>query len=330
MLVTGGALVGCSEESGGADSDDPPAGDIPLALVLPDDLAVSQDGSQVLADCWEGVCRWGTTDGSLDQVDDGSHVALSPDWSLIAGVGDEATIQLVDAVTGDVVHELAGHDDVEITDGSPIHDIAFSLDGEQVASAGLGGVVIVWTVDDGTEVATIETDNDVTTLAFSPDGRFLATGGGGAPIEVFDVPSGESVTTLPGSEAVAPGLAWSPDGRWLAGPGPDGAPAVWDTETFTLTDRLPRQSLERLAFAPDSRTLAVTDAEDSTVRLWTPVAESDGKRTISELRGHSDEPGAVAFAPDGATVYSVAGMDGIFAWDVETGRLTDRFELPDR
>jgi WD40 repeat protein len=333
LLLAGAALAGCSEESD-ANRGDPsagvPEGDIPSALVLPDDLAVSRDGSQVLADCWPGVCRWDTKDGNLAQVDEGSHVALSPDWSVIAGVGDDASIELVDTDSGDVVHELAGHQDEEITDGSPILDIAFSPDGELVASAGLDGEVIVWTVNDGTEVATIETDHDVAALAFSPDGRFLATGGDGAPIDVFDIPSGDPVTSLPGSEAVAPGLAWSPDGRWLAGPGPDGAPAVWDTESFALVDRLAGQSLERLAFAPDSRTLAVTDAEDATVRLWSPGAESGGGRAVTELQGHIDEPGAVAFSPDGATLYSVAATDGVFAWDVETGRLTHRFELPDR
>ncbi|MEJ7831437.1 MAG: hypothetical protein WKF79_00845 [Nocardioides sp.] len=331
LVVVGSVLAGCSNGSrGDTESEDPPVGDVPFALVLPDDLAVSEDGQQVLADCWDGICRWNTTDGILATVDDGSHVAMSPDWSLIAGVGDDATVVLVDAESEDVVHELSGHQDEEIVDGSPIQDIAFSPDGSVVASAGLDGQVIVWSVEDGSEIVTIETDTDVSAVSFSPDGARLATAGG-APVQVFDVPSGGLITTLSDSSPDGSGLAWSPDGRWLAAPGPGGGPAVWRTEDFALTEELTGRSLKELAFAPDSRALAVSDTEDETIRLWTPEALGGGKDgDIRELVGHTDQPGAVVFAPDGATLYSVAGMDGVLAWDVRTGKLAMEFELPDR
>lgn len=330
LVVAGSVLAGCSDGSKGAsESEAPPVSDVPFALVLPDDLAVSEDGQQVLADCWNGICRWNTTDGSLARIDDGSHIAVSPDWSLIAGVGDDATVLLVDAESGDVVHELSGHQDEDIVDGSPIQDIAFSLDGSMVASAGLEGQVIVWSVEDGAEIATIEASANVSAVSFSPDGARLATAGG-APAQVFDVPSGGLVTTLSDSSSDSAGLAWSPDGRWLAGPGPGGGPALWRTDDFALSEELAGRSLNELAFAPDSRTLAATDNEDDTVRLWTPEALGGNDGDIRELVGHTDEPGAVVFAPIPATLYCVAGMGGVRAWDVRTGKLARQFELPDR
>jgi WD40 repeat protein len=332
LVFAGSVLAGCSDRSAGdGDTESPaaPVGDVPFSLVLPDELAVSDDGTQVLADCWDGICRWDTTDGSLDRVDGGSHVALSPDWSLIAGVGDDATVVLVDAESGDVVRELAGHHDEEIVDGSPIQDIAFSPDGTMVASAGLEGQVVVWSVADGSKITAIETGTDVSAVSFSPDGSSIATAGG-APVQVFDVPSGDLVSTLSDSSPDAAGLSWSPDGRWLAAAGPGGGPAVWRVEDFVLTEELTGRSMKELAFAPDSRTLAVTDTEDDTVRLWTPKALGGTERDVRELVGHTDEPGAVAFAPDGATLYSVAGTDGVFAWEVRTGKLATEFELPAR
>ena len=62
----------------------------------------------------------------------------------------------------------------------------------------------------------------------------------------------------------------------------------------------------------------------TSVRVWTP----EGK--VLDLVGHGAEPGAVAFAPSGRTLYSVSGTDGILVWDVRTGEMTDRFELPEK
>ena len=51
-----------------------------------------------------------------------------------------------------MVHELAGLEDADVADGSPVHDVAFSGDGAYVAATGIGGAVLVWSVDDGSEV----------------------------------------------------------------------------------------------------------------------------------------------------------------------------------
>ncbi len=146
LVVAGSVLAGCSDKAaGGSDPapEAPPAGDIPFALVLPYDLAVSEDGSQVLANCFHGLCRWDTTDGSLAQVDDCGYVAISQDRSLFARVGDDASVVVVDAKTCEVVQDLSGLEDALVIDGSPVQDVAFSADGEQVAGAGRGGEVIV-------------------------------------------------------------------------------------------------------------------------------------------------------------------------------------------
>jgi hypothetical protein len=43
-----------------------------------------------------------------------------------------------------------------------------------------------------------------------------------------------------------------------------------------------------------------------------------------------EEPGAVVFTPDGATLYSVARTQGVLAWDVRSATLAEQFELPER
>ena len=314
-------LTGCSDEPD-TGTGPAPDGDVPFSLVLPDDLSVSPDGSEVLADCWNGICRWNAADGALTAVDDGGHVAISPDWSLLATVGDEAQVVLSDRESGDVVHELAGLEDADVADGSPVHDIAFSSDGASVAATGVGGAVVVWSVDDGAELGSVALDHDAARVVLSPDGAQVGVSGGG-PVEVYDVETGDLTATLADDSPDGSGLAWSPDGRWLVGPAADGTPTVWETGSFTEVDRLAGVRLDEAAFSPDSRRVALTGGVTA-VRLWTP----EGR--VRDLVGHGEEPGAVAFAPTGRILYSVSGTDGILAWDVSTGEMTHRFELPEK
>ena len=319
-VPTTGAGTGAVEGGGTSAS-------VPFELVATDQLAISPDGSQVMADCWNGICRWDAIDGTLELVPDRGSAAVSPDWSSLAVVGDDAAIVLEDLDSGDPTTELAGVDDGEVADGSPVTAVAYSPDGALVAASSLGsggsGTLHVWSVDDGTEQTVFDTAGEVHGLAFSPDGQRVATAGNG-PVEVHDIGSGDSRELGSGRGGT---VAWSADGGQLVGPGADGQPVVWNTATWAPAAELRGVRLHEAAFAPDDDVLALTSLDDTVVTLWTPAAQT---ADVHELAGHSTAPGAVAWSPDGDVLYSVAAEDGVLAWDPERRTRADVvFEVPE-
>ena len=82
--------------------------------------------------------------------------------------------------------------------------LAFSPDGQTLASGGDDGRVKVWDVSGGKEPTTLAgRHGPVLALAFAPDGRTLATGSSDATIRLWNVVGGKQIATFMGDEGGA-------------------------------------------------------------------------------------------------------------------------------
>ena len=189
-----------------------------------------------------------------------------------------------------------GHTDI-------VWSVAFSPDGQTLASSGWDDKIRLWNAETKQHEITLIEQSDIMTVAFSPDGQTLASGNWDAAVRLWDPSTGKIKKTLRGHTDGIESVVFSPDGETLASSSADGTIRLWNPRNGTLKRTLTGQArIRSMAFSPDGNTLASGSA-DTTIQLWNPH-NGTLKRTLT---GHTDWIEGVAFSPDGNMLASGGG-----------------------
>ncbi|GAB4385120.1 MAG: NB-ARC domain-containing protein [Elainellaceae cyanobacterium] len=201
--------------------------------------------------------------------------------------------------------------------------VAFSPDGNRIATSDTSGEVQVWHRETGQQQLTLKADTVWTwAVAFSSDGQLLATAGDDYQVKLWNAQSGECLQTLQGHSNTVNGIAFSPTTNLLASCGQDATIRLWAIDRHSATQNVTCVGILQghqgrvwsIAFSPDGQTI-VSGSEDCTLKLW-DIRTGACLKTWS---GHSAWVKAVAYSSDGKWVAS-GSFDGVVnVWQASTG-----------
>jgi cytochrome c len=275
-------------------------------------LAISTDGETLLSGGFDGsAIRWSLTRDIAEQVlrfHDGAvnAVAILPDGRM-ATAGEDTRIALWAPGRHAPDTVLVGH-------SGPVAAIAVSPDGASIATASWDRTVRLWSLADGRSRVFDGHEQNVNAVAFSPDGKTLASAGYDATLRVWPLQGGEAprAVTLPlplSAVAVAPDgeiVTAAADGQlYFLSPAGDERGRV-ETSPTPITALAVSRTGDALAAASIGGSVAIVDRKRRTV--------------VRTLAGPAVPVWAVAFSPDGKTLYTGGADRMIRRWDVENGR----------
>lgn len=278
-------------------------------------VAISQDSSTITTTSLDGTARVWDIASLPDvktfagQTADIFEVAFSPDGQWIGSAG-ESGARIWD-LEGRLISDLDGENSV-------MRSLAFSQDGQYLATGEDDGVVNLWewTGDNFEIVQTVQHENagKMRAIAFSPDGKYFATAGDDTTVRLWTI-DGESVFVSEVADWIN-SVAFSPDGNFLISGGWDQTISIWDLAGNLLNSwEAHPDSINSLAFGNDAQTI-ISTSNDQTAQIW----QLDGTSGTSTFTvNHGAEVNKAALSPDGKNLITVGGQTVKF-WDLE-GRL---------
>ena len=242
-------------------------------------------------------------------------MAFSPSGREIALAGT-GLVEVLDLGGRKPILKLQGHDSV-------VYAVAFSPDGQYIASGGIDRTLRLWDRATGHQVRVFHGhEGFIRGLAFSPDGRWLLSASEDKSLRLWEVASGTQLAAYPGHQQFVICAAFSPDGQYFASGGFDLAVKLWSaTRRVPLTYTGHDGWVSGLAFSPDGRRIASGAGAYS----FRPEAGSrcgTRRRTNREwpLPKRAPRSHAITYRAGGRHLATACADGTVRIWDANTGR----------
>jgi WD40 repeat protein len=194
--------------------------------------------------------------------------------------------------------------------------LAFSLDGERLATAGEEGTVKIWDWRNRQLIASLDDDRFAIALRFSPDSSQLAAGNreNTRLIHTADGSLARIIDTGPGG---IDALTYSPDGQYLVSGGAVPDMSIWDPQTGNLIARLPGVGGDRVwaVFSPDS-TLLATSLLGGRPALWNMTTISGQTVNRADLDTQGNLILNIDWTYDNRLLVLFGVTNGVYIWGI--------------
>jgi WD40 repeat protein/predicted Ser/Thr protein kinase len=279
-------------------------------------LAFSRDGRRLVSGTsrGEGLVWDVSTFGGTVLRRTGQHISgsdLSRDGARMV-ITYGRSIEVIETGSPDITHSWQ----IEADPTEAQRALAISPDGKWVAAGWGDGVLRIWELASGQEIASLSGHGGrITALDWSPDGRRVVTGSVDSTVRIWDLESKRAFAELTMQDQVRD-VDYSPDGRWIAiGLGRTFAShadpvELRDATTTELVTalQLPPGPLSGVSFSPDSSQL-FAGAGPRTI-VW----DIGSRRRIASV---DRLVGDIVFSATGDRMFTRSGL-AISVWNART------------
>lgn len=211
-----------------------------------------------------------------------------------------------------------------LTHGNSIYWVAFSADGQQLATASLDNTVGLWSAADGARMGTLKGHGDgVTYVAFLPGDRLLSAGLDKS-VRIWKLAEQALEKSFAGHQAYLSCAAVNSQGARVVTGGFDRAVRVNDigsTASLAVFDGH-AANVQAVAISSDGRRV-ISGSDDTTIRLW----DVETQKPLQILNGHTRAVEGLAYGP-GDAWFASAGADGGLRVCSPDGELLRSVEVP--
>jgi len=194
--------------------------------------------------------------------------------------------------------------------------IAFSPDGNLLASASDDSTVKFWNPHTGELLRSLKQETINMSIAFSPNGALLAISSSLANNPILcDTRTGDRLHILEGHGNSINCVTFSPNGSLFATASDDGSAKLWNPHTGTClhTLRVNAETVTFCTFSHDGNYLAIACEMANYVQIWnTQTGELHSTLNLSKIV--SD----IAFSPNGYFLAIRSACENVQLWDINT------------
>ncbi|MHB8521788.1 MAG: c-type cytochrome domain-containing protein [Limisphaerales bacterium] len=281
-----------------------------------------------------GPVQWQPLPPGLNEID---AVTITPDGQFAAcGRANQIFIyhlpsgQLITRLTDPALLKSGFADKPGVADRDLIQSLAFSPDGQRLASGGYR-IVKLWRRQPDTARFILPLDDlrEARVVASIPNGKWLAVGGVDGRIDLCDAVKGKVVRSFSGHTAAVNSLKFSPDGARLCSGSTDKTIRIWNVGDGTSAGMIETPSEVNAVTWVTRGTQLASAGDDNLIRIWkvpawpdrqtnAPAATSGPAKALS---GHTQPVTCLdTLSLDGQELLSGSRDGTVRVWNVESGR----------